>query len=196
MLTNFLFYVNAYADLVPTTTPSLNNFKWSRQINGVPFNSENDQQIQVLPSATTSNIVPYPFSTVQASGVANIVSTNIATLTGSTPGIAVGQLIVGTGIPVGTTIVSITGLAITMSQAATITGSTTLSFYTPAAFLYMESDQQVSMIYNNGTPMVLNPFEVNGITQPAVFFMAGAVYSLTVTNMSATTANVFFASMG
>lgn len=266
MNTNLQFFLNTYNDLLPTTAPSQNNFKWLREINGIPFNTENDQQIQILPSITTPNIIPYPFSTPTNSGSDTTASTNILTINGPTTGIAPGNLIVGTGIPAGTTVLSLgtsqftftvtsanatagavyssngqnftvsativagttlvctgtvaplssgtltlvsgTGDAtiafsaftestpLTMSQAATASGTVSISFYQAASFIYFESDQQVSVIYNNGSPMVLNPFQVNGITQPAVFFMAGPFYSFTVTNMSATTANVFLASMG
>jgi hypothetical protein len=267
MKTNLQFFLNSYADLVPTTVPSQNNFKWLREINGIPFNIENDQQIQVLPSVTTPNIVPYPFSAITNSGSYSINGTPLLVVFGSPVGIAIDQLIVGPSIPVGTTVLSIapiqynftvsgsnatagavyssnglnftvsgtivsgsllvstggatppsapgtltlvsgTGDAtiafsgftnvtnVTMSQAATNTTNEEILFYQPAAFIYFESDQQVSVIYNNGTAMALNPFQVNGVTQPAVFFMAGPCYSLSVTNMSATTANLFFASMG
>jgi hypothetical protein len=267
MKSNLQFFLCSYSDLVPTTAPSQNNFKWLREINGIPFNTENDQQIQILPSASTPNIVPYPFSTPTNSGTNSINSTVNMTVIGSTSGIAVGNLIVGGGIPVGTTVQSIgtsqftfttssanatagavysnngqnftvsstivagttlvttgpgvptssgtltlvsgTGDAtitfsafaeatlLVMTQAATTTGSSGISFYAPASFVYFETDQQVSVIYNNGTAMVLNPFQVNGMTQPAVFFMAGPCYSFSVTNMSSTTtANIFFASMG
>ncbi len=266
MKTNLQFFLNTYNDLVPTTTPSQNHFKWLREINGIPFNTENDQQIQILPSITTPNIVPYTFSTPVNSGDYVVNGTATLTVSGSVANISIGNLIVGSDIPVGTsvlaigtsqytftvtsanatvgavysnnsqtftvtstivasttlvttgsgnpmasgtlTLVSGTGdatitfssftesTAITMSAAATGSGTIPISFYAAAAFVYFESDQQVSVIYNNGSPMVLNPFEVNGLTQPAVFFMAGPVYSLVVTNMSDTTANVFFASMG
>jgi hypothetical protein len=266
MKTNLQFFLNTYSDLFPTTTPSRNNFKWLREINGIPFNIENDQQIQVLPSITTPNIVPYPFSTPTNSGTDSVNGTNVMTVIGTTDGISPGNLIVGSLIPVGTTVLSLaltqytftvtsanatagavysnnginltvastivagttlscTGTgdpmssgtlvlvsgtgdatitfsavtestALTMSRAATSTGTITVDFYSPAAFIYMETDQQVSVIYNNGSAMVLNPFQVNGLTQPAVFFMAAPIYSLTVTNLSTTTANVFFASMG
>lgn len=267
MKTNLQFYLNTYNDLVPTTAPSQNNFKWLREINGIPFNVENDQQIQILPSITTPNIVPYPFSTPTNSGTNTLNSTINMTVVGSTAGIAAGNLIVGTGIPVGTTVVSIgtsqftftvtsanatagavysnngqnftisstvvagttlvatgSGTAVpsgstltlvsgtgdatitfsaysestplTMSKAATTSGSSAVSFYAPASFIYLEADQQISVIYNNGAAMVLNPFQVNGIIQPTVFFMAGPCYQLSVTNMGTDTANVFFASMG
>jgi hypothetical protein len=264
MNTNLQFFLNSYADLSPTTAPSQNNFKWLREINGIPFTIENDQQIQILPGITTPNIVPYPFSTPTNSGDDTLNSTTILTINNSPIGIAPDQLIVGGGIPIGTTVVSLisstvftvtsanatvgaiysnngqqftvtttivagttltttqtgtpfssgtltlvsgTGDAtitfsssvaptVTMSMAATSSGTAGISFYSPASFVYMESDQQVSVIYNNGTAIVLNPFEINGLTQPAVFFMASPVYSLTVNNLSTLTANIFFASMG
>lgn len=266
MKTNLQFYLNSYADLVPTTAPSRNNFKWLREINGIPFNVENSQQIQVLPAITVGNAIQYPFSTPTNSGTNTLNSTANMTVVGATDGIALGNLIVGNGIPVGTIVVSIgtsqftftvtsanatvgavysngsqnftvsstiaagttlvttgsgvpsssgtlilvsgTGDAtiafsafteatpLVMSQAATVSGSVGISFYAPASFIYLETDQQISVIYNNGEAMVLNPFQVNGITQPAVFFMAGPCYALSVTNMSASTANIFLASMG
>jgi hypothetical protein len=125
MKTNFLFAINAYADATQTSTPALSNFKWSRQIDGVPYTKENSQQIQVPISTTTSNLL-----------------------------------------------------------------------LTPGTFVYLESDKQISVIYNGGTAMVLTPFQINGVTQPAVFFMAGPATSLTVTNAGASTANIFFALMG
>lgn len=266
MRTNLQFFLNSYSDYLPTTTPSRNNFKWLREINGIPFNTENDQQIQVLPGVTTPNIIPYPFSTPTNSGSYTINSTNIVNVTSAPTGIALGNLIVGTGIPIGTTVsfiaatqytltvsaanatagavysnngqtftvtstiasstslictgsgnptasgsltlVSGTGDAtitfssfiqstlVTMSKAATSSATESISFYFAASFIYMEADQQVSVIYNNGTPFVLNPFQINGLIQPTVFFMGGPIYSLTVTNLSTDTANVFLASMG
>lgn len=267
MKTNLQFFLNSYADLAPTTAPSQNNFKWLREINGIPFNIENDQQIQVLPSITTPNIIPYPFSAPTNSGTNTVNGTANMTVIGSPAGIAVGNLIVGSSIPLGTTVFSIgtsqftftvssanadigavysnggqnftvystitgattlvatgAGTAIpsgstlvlvsgtgdatitfsayteatplVMSQAATSSGNVGISFYSPASFIYLETDQQISVIYNNGTAMIVNPFQVNGLTQPAVFFMAGPCYQLSVTNMSTKTANIFAASMG
>src|ERR1035437_6063920 len=107
MKTNLQFFLNTYDDLVPTTAPSKSHFKWLREINGLPFDTENDQQIQILPSITTPNIVPYPFSTPTNSGTNSINSTTTMTVVGPTTGIAVENLIVGSGIPVGTTVQSI-----------------------------------------------------------------------------------------
>jgi hypothetical protein len=197
MKTNLQFFLNSYNDLSPTTTPSQNNFKWLREINGIPFNVENSQQIQVPTLVTTANLLPLSFLELSASSVGNINGTTALTLTGATAGIVPGLLIVGAGIPANTTVVSIAGTAVVMSNPATTTTvGVSLTFYLPASFIYMESDQQVSVIYNGGTAMVLNPFQVNGLIQPAVFFIAGAITSITVTNPGTATANVFFASMG
>jgi hypothetical protein len=196
MTSNMLFFLNTYGDLCPTKAPALNNFKWSREINGVPYNLENSQQIQIPGSASSSELIPYPFSTAVLTTATTTNNTTTLTITGSTTGIASGQLIVGTGIPVGTTVLSISGTAVTMSNAATTTASPTVTFYNPASFIYLESDQQVSVIYNGGSPMALNPFEINGSVVPGVFFMNGPIYSLTVSNLSTDTANVFFALMG
>src|ERR1035437_11058982 len=105
---NFLFFINAYNDLQQTTAPALNNFKWSREINGVPYTIEKSQQLQVPITTTSANLVT-----------------------------------------------------------------------SAASFIYLESDVQVSVIYNGGTAMVLTPFQIDGRTQPAVFFMAGPATSLT-----------------
>lgn len=264
MKTNFLFFLNSYSDLCQSTTPALNQFKWSRQINGIPFKSENDQQIQILPSITTPNVIPYPFSIPTNTSQGNINSTDVITVTGDPSGIAIGNLVVGSNIPLGTSVIDLvnttvftvtsanassgatytnngqtftvvgnliagtiltttgtgaplssgtltlasgTGDAtiafsafipptVTISQSATSTASESIVYYAPASFIYLESDQQVSVIYNNGTAMVLNPFQINGLTQPAVYFMSGPIYSLTVNNLSTVTANVFFACMG
>ena len=122
---NFLFFLQGYSDSSQTTTPALSNFKWSREINGIPFNNENSQQIQIPASTTTSNLI-----------------------------------------------------------------------ISPSSFIYLESDVQVSVIYNGGTAMVMTPFMVNGLTQPAVFFLAGPATSVTIHNAGASVANIFFASMG
>ena len=55
-------------------------------------------------------------------------STNIFTLSASNVRVGAGQSITGTGIPVGTTVLSITGTAVTMSAAATTSASITATF--------------------------------------------------------------------
>lgn len=126
MKLNFQIFLNSYNDPCQTSTPQLSNFKWNREINGIPFTTENSQMIQIPPSGT------------------------VALLSGDTK-----------------------------------------------KFLYIDTDQSISVIYNGGTAVVVNPFQVNGKLQPGVFFISGAVASLSITNPSSTApANVFFATMG
>jgi hypothetical protein len=61
-----------------------------------------------------------------AAGATN--STTTFTLAAANVRVGAGQSITGTGIPVGTTVVSIAGTAVTMSAAATATGSITATF--------------------------------------------------------------------
>jgi hypothetical protein len=147
-------------------------------------------------NATTGAV--YSNNGVNFTVVSTIVSGTTLVATGSSAPLTSGTLtlVSGTGDATITFSAYSESTLVTMSKAATTTGSSSISFYAPAAFIYLESDQQVSVIYNSGSAMVLNPFQVNGITQPAVFFMAGPVYSLTVTNLGTATANVFLASMG
>jgi len=266
---NFLFFINTYGDLSQTSTPQLNNVKWSREINGVPFNFENSQQFQVPGSTTSANLISAPFLTFMAGSVGNIASSSPNLLvTGSVAGIVPGLLVQAAGIPANTLIESVgpyqytftvssanatagavygnngqlftvvstivggtslvctgtgapsgsgtltlitgtgdatiafsaiasAGAVVVMSNAASATTvSLTINFFTLSSFIYIESDQIVSVIYNGGTPMTLKPFQVNGLTQPATFFFTGPSASLTITNPGTVAANIFFASMG
>lgn len=77
--------------------------------------------------------------TIPASQIALVEATSYtkagsATLTVADPtGIAAGQTVTGTGIPAGTTVASISGNQITLSNNATATGIAPLAFGTPAA---------------------------------------------------------------
>jgi hypothetical protein len=125
MKLNFSVFLNSYNDSCQTSTPQLNNFRWERDIYGIPFTQENSQMLVVQPNAT----------------VTLLASDN-------------------------------------------------------KSFIYIDTDQSLSMIYNGGSAIVVNPFNVNGKLQPGVFFLSGTVNSVSITNTSAVAANVFFACMG
>lgn len=123
---NFLISLNTYSDTTATNAPTLNNFKWARQVSGVPLTAENSE-----------------------------------------------------------------GLSLAASASATLLTNDTKSF------LYLESDQTLSVVLNGGAAITLNPFIVNGLVQPGVFCFSGTIASLVVTNTSSTVAaNVFFAALG
>lgn len=75
---------------------------------------------------TTSSLTLSKVGVFTAAGATN--STNIFTLSASNVRVGAGQSITGAGIPVGTTVVSILGTAVTMSAAATATASITATF--------------------------------------------------------------------
>lgn len=122
---NLKVFMNGYNDLSQTSTPMLSNFKWNREINGIPYTSENSQMIRLAPGAT-----------------ANIVVSD------------------------------------------------------SKSFLYVDTDQAISLIYNNGSAIAVKPFQVNGSLQPGCFLISGTVSSVSVTNPGTVAANIFFATMG
>lgn len=125
MKLNLQVFLNSYNDSCQTSTPMLSNFKWNREVNGVPFTAENSQMLVVPPSGTV-----------------NLLTSDTKT------------------------------------------------------FLYVDTDQSVSVIYNGGGPITVAPFQINGKLQPGVFMITGAVVSLSITNPGTVAANVFFAAMG
>ena len=71
------------------------------------------------------------------------------TLSGSNANIKVGQLIAGTGIPFPTTYVAaISGTSLTLSAAATATGTPTLSFFTPHGVVVGGGNNQATGSYS------------------------------------------------
>lgn len=49
---NFLLYLNAYADANPTNNPSRNNFKWTRESNGLLVSNPNSLAFSLSPGET------------------------------------------------------------------------------------------------------------------------------------------------
>lgn len=61
-------------------------------------------------------------------------------------------------------------------------------------FIYIESDQKVSVTVNGSVVANIEPFVINNSTKPGLFLLKSTVYSLSVTNTSQDTANLFTAS--
>ena len=74
-----------------------------------------------------------------------------------------------------------------------------ISVYSAAkTFVYLESDQHVTMAINGATGNELLPMPVQAgccNTPPALFMRMSIIYSMTVTNVSTNTANLYFASV-
>lgn len=88
--------------------------------------------------------------------------TNVAVPPAATP-LQVGMVIVATGVPIGTYITAINGTTITMSQAATASGSTTVQFNIPAPYeVQMACDLLVAYTKNIGqwgAPVVSSSYD-------------------------------------
>jgi hypothetical protein len=77
-----------------------------------------------------------------------------------------------------------------------ITTESIAVFSNAQRFIYLESNQHVTMIVNNVAGNEINPLvgSVSDIT-PGIFLRTSTVYSLTVTNVSASNAKLFFAAV-
>jgi hypothetical protein len=60
--------------------------------------------------------------------------------------------------------------------------------------VYMESDQDCTVNLNSGNTADIHPFVINNSTQPGVFMNTSTIWSISVTNNSVNTANLFIAS--
>jgi hypothetical protein len=50
---NFSIYLNAYEDRYPSNAPSLNNFKWNRDLHSLNVNNPTNESLQAAPGSTT-----------------------------------------------------------------------------------------------------------------------------------------------
>ncbi len=83
------------------------------------------------------------------------------------------------------------------SMALAVSASATLLSSDNKSFLYLESDQALTVVINGGSPITLTPFEINGILKPGVLCISMPITSLVVTNPSSVVvANITFAALG
>jgi hypothetical protein len=92
-------------------------------------------------NSTTSN-------TAVTTQVATMNGTTAVTLSGSNASIKVGQYITGTTIPTNTYVAAISGTSLTLSQAASGSGSATLSFFTPHGVVVGGGNNQATGSYS------------------------------------------------
>jgi hypothetical protein len=63
-------------------------------------------------------------------------------------------------------------------------------------FVYLETDQPISMIVNGVENAEVRPFVINSSTSPGLFMRTDTIFSLSVTNDSLSPANIFLAFVG
>ena len=82
-----------------------------------------------------------------------------------------------------------------LPQEGPITTQAIAIYSAAKQLVYLESDQHCQMSINGSTSDDIKPFVINNSTQPGVFMRSATVYSMSVTNLSQTTANLFLASV-
>lgn len=75
-----------------------------------------------------------------------------------------------------------------------ITTQAVAAYFMAKQLVYLEADQHVSMILNGVSGNEIEPLSGVNNPQPGIFMRSSTVYSMSVTNVSPNTANVFLAS--
>ena len=124
-----------------------------------------------------------PVLTIDAGGSSSSVSS--ATVTGSTTvtvavaGLYVGDGVSGTGIPAGTTITAIQTSTITISQAATATGTVTLAYDRGSSvWLVAMGQQKVQWVFGQNGQMAMAPTRLGDIITPDGGHVTGYISEL------------------
>lgn len=89
-----------------------------------------------------------------------------------------------------------------LPQESSITTQAIAAYFIAKKLIYMESDQHVTMAINGASGNEINPLVTcgcNGLIpnkqEPGMFLRTSTVYSISITNVSINTANLFFASV-
>jgi len=113
--------------------------------------NENHGYVYFLSSGTLLDLQ----GTITTQSGSTISGTPVVTLSASNPLIQVGQIVTGTGIPLGTYVLTVFGTALTLSQNATATGTVTLTFTTSYPGTTVSGAVFVDGYYVVGTPQGL-----------------------------------------
>jgi len=127
------------------------NFAYSVDQTQVFFKNDNHGYVYVLASGTIIDLL----GTITTQSGSTINGSPVVTLSAPNPAIQYGQVVSGTGIPAGTFVLTIFGTALTLSQNATVNGSTTLTFTTSYPSATVSGAVFVDGYYVVGTPQGL-----------------------------------------
>ena len=82
-----------------------------------------------------------------------------------------------------------------LPQEGPITTQAIAVYSAAKKFAYLESDQNCTVLINGSNSSQISPIVISNSTQPGVFMNSSTIYSLSVTNNSPNTANLFLASV-
>lgn len=170
---------------------------------GSIFSANNQGQYQLIAVTATSFSVVNAFGAIETVTLGNASQVDIF----SSAGVQVGDTLLISGgfssVSQGAYIVSeVTDLYVKFSFAGVLPteGPITteaIAFYSDAQrFIYVESDQKVSMVINGQAGNEINPIaDCNCVVRPGIFMRMSTIYSLTVTNIGQDTASLYLASV-
>lgn len=186
-----------------TNNPSQINFKWNRNISGIPSDNVLSQN-KTIPVSSSSTLFDTSATYAGFTGVIAGTSTSV-TLTASEAGTIGNSISLAfTGSNTITQTISAWNAANANNQLALTSGDGTqiptvqnLSLSGAVGFVYsffyFESDSAVTLLINGTISLELNPFVVNGTIFPAPFLINSDIQSVMVTNVSsANPADIFF----
>jgi len=142
------FYDNGVANATTVDSTGPYDFIYSVDQTQVFFKNEVKGYVYTIATSTILDLS----DTITTQGGNTISGTPVVTLSASNTAIQVGQIVTGTGIPLGTYVLTIFDTALTLSQNATATGTATLTFTTSYPGVTVPGAVFVDGYYVVGTP--------------------------------------------
>ena len=142
------FYDNGVANATPVNGADEYDFIWSVDGTQVFFKNENNGYVYTIASQTILDLS----GTITTQGATLVNGSPVVTLSAGNPAIQPGQVITGSGITIGTYVLTVFGTALTLSQNASANISTTLTFSTSYPSTTVSGAVFVDGYYIVGTP--------------------------------------------
>ena len=142
------FYDNGVANATPVDGTGSYDFIYSVDQTQVFFKNANHGYVYTIATSTILDLQ----GTITTQNGTTVSGTPVVTLSASNPAIQVGQIVTGTGVPLGTYVLTIFGTALTLSQNATASGTVSLTFTTSYPATTVPGAVFVDGYYVVGTP--------------------------------------------
>jgi len=145
------FYDNGVANATPVDGSDEYDFIYSVDQSQVFFKNESHGYVYTIATSTILDLQ----GTITTQNGTTISGTPVVTLSASNPAIQIGQIVTGTGVPLGTYVLTVFGTALTLSQNATASATVTLTFTTSYPGTTVSGSVFVDGYYVVGTPQGL-----------------------------------------
>ena len=142
------FYDNGVANATPVDGGDEYDFIFSVDQSQVFFKNENHGYVYTIATSTILDLS----GTITTQNGTTISGSPVVTLSASNASIQIGQIVTGTGVPLGTYVLTVFGTALTLSQNATASGTVSLTFTTSYPGTTVDGAVFVDGYYVVGTP--------------------------------------------